>query len=155
MINYYNVTEKLHDFLIGLEDINSCIIGDLSLIDTKKQTMFPTSYVEVTNASPINGITRFTVTVACMDIIDIVKTGAIKDDNEWKGNDNKQNILNTMYACLEQLDQAIVKGSLADEGWELQGNMNATRFEDALGNLLTGWSVDFTVDVPNNIQNCV
>ena len=154
MINYYNVTEKLHDLLISFEDVNSCIVGDLSLIDTNKQTMFPTSYIEVTNATPINGVTRFNITVAAMDIIDIVKTSDVKDGDSWKGNDNKQNILNTMYAVLERLDAAITSGSLASEGWELQGNMQATRFEDSLGNLLTGWSVDFVVDVPNSIVNC-
>lgn len=152
MITYFDCTTHLREYLLTDVDINSVVIGDINAIDTNKQTMFPTSFIDVTLGTPKPGVATYNVTIAVMDIVDVYKEDVPKD--HWKGSDNRQYILNTMYAVLENLERYIRKGALSDIGWQIVGDMNVTPFEDRLGNLLVGWSADFTVDIPNTVQNC-
>ena len=83
MITYYDVTKRIYEHLINDPDVNTVILGDIDDIDIDKQTMFPTSLITATQATPINGIMRFNLTISCMDIIDHSKNNPIKGD--WKG----------------------------------------------------------------------
>lgn len=152
MITYYDVTKSLHDYLISDEDINRVLIGDVDQIDTDKQDIFPLAHILIGSVTPSFGVMQFSVTISTMDVIDINNDNPTKGD--WKGHDNKQNILNTMLAVLENLYREIDKGNLSDSGWELANNPTFEPFEDRFINLLTGWSATFTINIPNKIQNC-
>ena len=154
MIGYYDVTEKIYDHLINDKDINTVRVGDISLVDFDKQEIFPFSHILVGSAEFINGIIRFSVTVSCMDIVDKTKKDIREENEVFKGIDNKQDVLNTMLAVIENLDKELKQGDLRDDGWELQGNVSAEPFEDRFQNLVTGWSATFTIDIPNTVQNC-
>ena len=151
MIAYYELSKNIYDHLIADEDISTCVIGNADKIDTNKQTLFPLAHILIGSATPKGGTIEFAVTITCMDIIDIDKDDP---DFSWKGEDNKQYILNTMLAVLENLDKSLDRGALADLGWELLADPVATPFEDSYENLLTGWSMTFNVSIPNTVQNC-
>ena len=153
MITYYDVTKRIYEHLINDPDVNTVILGDIDDIDIDKQTMFPTSLITPTQATPINGIMRFNLTISCMDIIDHSKNNPIKGD--WKGYSNQQDIWNTQLAVLENLWRSVIKGDLQDEGIDIQGDPTFEPFKDRLGNLLVGWTGSFVLDIPNTVQNCV
>lgn len=155
MIAYYKLVEDLNDTLIADEDINTVTVGLLSHTDLIKQTIFPMANVFINTAQRINGVIRFNLTVTVMDIVDINNDNPTKDAETWKGYDNKQDIYNTMYGVIENLDRAIDRGVLYDEGYEVQGNLVASPFEDFDTNLLVGWSTSIDLDIPNTVQNCV
>jgi hypothetical protein len=155
MIAYYEFTKDLRDFLQADADINSVKIGDIDEVDIKKQTIFPFANILITNAEFIEGMVRFDVEVAVMDVVDIRKDNedVLPADERWKGQDNKQDVLNTMLSVIERLKKHISKGTLQGEGYELQSH-GATPFEARFENLLTGWNATMVVDIPNNVQNC-
>ena len=152
MIAYYEITKGIYDHLKADPDINTVVIGSLDKIDINKQSLFPLGHILVGSAQFINGVVRFTLTVSCMDIVDIVKDDLPKDDEQWKGLDNRHDIANTMLNVIEGLDRSIKKGSL-QATYELQ-SMTAEPFEDRFDNLLTGWSATFVIDIYNSVQNC-
>lgn len=151
MISYYTLTKQLYNHLISDEDINTVVIGGLDDVDIDKQTLFPLGHILVTQATPLNGFVRFNVAVSCMDIIDLNNNDTT---NDWEGEDNKQQMLNTMLAVCENTIRNIRKGSMLDAGFELIGTPTCTPFEDRFSNLLTGWTLGLTIDVPLTVQNC-
>ena len=152
MIAYYDLTKQLYDYLQADEDINTVLIGNIDEIDTNKKTLFPLAHILIGAVTPFSGFLRFSVTISTMDILDLNNDDPIKGD--WKGNDNKQNLLNTMLAVQENLVRYIQKGAMFESGYFLEGQPTITPFEDRFENLLTGWSMTLTIDVPNTVQKC-
>lgn len=155
MITYYDITNGIREFLQNDEDINYVNIGGLDDTDIDKQRIFPMANILVTFAEFINGVVRFTVEVSVMDVVDIRKDNkdALPPDERWKGQDNKQDILNAMLSVIERLERHIRKGELSKQAYSLESN-SAEPFEVRFENLLTGWTSDLVIDVPNNVQNC-
>jgi len=154
MIGFYDITENVYDHLIADPNINSVKIGDISEVDMNKQDMFPFAHILVSGAEFLHAVVRFTITVSCMDIVDITKNDLRDETEKEKGIDNKQDVLNSMLAVLENLDRSLLQGALFELDYELQGSATAEPFEDRFDNLVTGWSGSFTIDVPNTIQDC-
>lgn len=153
MIAYLELTEALKSHLLSDEDINHVVIGDISQIDIKKQTMFPLGHLLIGSAGFVRGVVNFSVTVSVMDIVDINKEDPITGQEEWRT--NKEYVKNTMLAVLENLHKEITNGDLGGAAWEFVGDSTAEPFEDRFENLLTGWSMTFDVVIPNTVQNCV
>jgi len=156
MIAYYEVTESIYNHLISDNDVNTVKIGveQINDVDLNKQEIYPLSHIFTSGAEFVNGVVRFTVTVSVIDMVDITKKD-LRDENEpYKGIDNEQDVLNSTLAVLENLDKSLRNGDLQDLGFELQGTSSAQRVRDTFPNLAIGWTVDFVIDVPNNIQNC-
>ena len=154
MIGYYELTEKIYSHLRSDEDINTVKIGSIDSVDEMKQIIYPFAHILTTSANFINGVIRFTVTISCMDVINVTKEDLREQNEKLKGIDNKQDILNTMLAVVENLNRELIKGDLQDDRWELQGDITAEPFEDRFIDLVTGWSATFTIDIPNTVQNC-
>ncbi len=152
MIAYLDLVENIKTTLLADEDINTVTIGDPDIIDTNKQTMFPLGHLMIGTSNFINGMVRFSITVYTMDIVDIVKDNPTKGEEEFQT--NKVYVQNTMLAVLENLNKNLNNGTLQEAGWEIIGTPTAEPFEDRFENLLTGWAMTFTVDVPNTVQNC-
>jgi len=154
MITYYRVTELISEHLKADRDVNTVVIGNLDKVDLNKQTIFPFSHILVNSSNTLNGVVQYNLTVSCMDIVDVTKKDIRDEEDKIKGLDNKQDVLNTQHAVLENLETSIVKGSLQDFGMELIGELTKEPFEDRFRNLLTGWSGTFTVSMPNEVQGC-
>ena len=154
MIGFYDITENVYAHLMNDPNVNTVRIGDISDVDMNKQEIFPFAHMLVGPAEFLGSVVRFTLTISCMDIVDINK-GDIRDETEpFKGLTNKQDVLNSMLAVLENLDRSFLQGALFDLDYELQGTASAEPFEDRFENLVTGWSGTFIVDVPNTVQVC-
>jgi len=154
MIAYYRITELLKDHLLADNDMNTVKIDDLDEADLNKQTIFPLSLLQVNQAETIEGVIQFNVTVYCMDAVDVTKKDLRDENEQFKGIDNKQDVLNTMLAVLENLETSLRKGTLQESGLELLEPMVKEPFEDRFPNLVTGWSSNFDVMMPNEIQGC-
>jgi len=155
MIAYYEVTEGLYNHLKADVDINTVKIGgNITDVNFNKQEIYPFGHLLISSCEFINGVVRFSLTVSVIDIVDKTKKD-IRDENEkFKGIDNEQDVLNTMLAVLENLNRELKKGTFEDDGWELIGSTVAERVQEQFQDLAIGWQTTFTVDVPNNVQNC-
>jgi hypothetical protein len=156
MIAYYQLAESLATHLQNDTEINTVMIGGIDTVDLNKRSIFGMAHIGFTTASFLGGVVRFVVSITVMDLVDEDKLGDEKTPHaeRWKGNDNKQDVLNNMLAVIERLDKAIKNDTLTHTGLMIVGDEVAEPFEDRFENLLTGWTKTFTIDMPNNVQNC-
>lgn len=150
MRGFYNITTAIKDHLQANTHINTVTLKTLNEVDLNKRTIFPLAHILVGGATFLDNIIQFEVTVSCMDIVDVSKLNVKDTEEPFFGNDNKQDILNTMLTVVNGLNLALKKGDLADDLYFLNGTATADPFEDRFENLLAGWSIVFTIDIPND-----
>jgi len=154
MKGFYEITTAIKNYLDTSDHINTVTLKTLEEVDLNKRTIFPLAHILVGNANFLDNIIQMEITVSCMDIVNVSKLD-VKDTNEpFFGNDDKQDILNTMLSVVNGLNLSLKKGTLANDLYYLNGNGSADPFEDSYENLLAGWSLTFTVDIPNTQSIC-
>lgn len=154
MNGFYNITTAIHDFLVDNTSINVVTMERLQEGDLNKQTIFPLANIIVGDAVFNDNVISFDVVVACMDIVDSTKENKKDQTKPFFGANNRQDILNAMLADINALQISLKKGTLNNDLFQITGTPNASPFEDRYDNVLTGWALDFTVDIPNTISIC-
>lgn len=150
MRGFYEITTAIKNHLQANAHINTVMLKTPSDADLNKSTIFPLAHILVGDASFPDNTIQFQVTVSCMDIVDITKLNVKDTEEPFFGNDNTQDILNTMLTVVNGLNLSLKKGGLADQLYFVNGTPVAAPFEDKLENLLVGWSIVFTIDIPND-----
>ena len=154
MKGFYEITTAIKNYLDTSDHINTVTLKTLEEVDLNKRTIFPLAHILVGNANFLDNIIQMEITVSCMDIVNVSKLDVKDTDEPFFGNDDKQDILNTMLSVVNGLNLSLKKGTLADDLYYLNGNGSADPFEDSYENLLAGWSLTFTVDIPNTQSIC-
>jgi hypothetical protein len=151
MKGFYNLTSKIEQTLLEDDFCKTVIYGNGSKIDLKKQTIFPLANFVITNAVLNGSIWTFTIELSCADIIDISKEDVV---NDFVGNDNEQDVLNTQAAVISRLLERLRRGDLRDELYQLNGSPSMQPFTGTLEMLLAGWTCTFDVDIANDMTIC-
>jgi hypothetical protein len=151
MRGFYNLTSKIEESLLQDDFCKTVIYGDSSKVDLKKQSLFPLANFVITNAVLNGSIWTFSIELSCADIVDISKDDVIDD---FVGNDNEQDVLNTQAAVIGRLMERLRRGDLRDEMYQLNGNPSMQPFTGKLEMLLAGWTVTFDVDIANTMTIC-
>ena len=151
MKGFYNLTDTLKDALNEDVFVNTVTYGDIFKVDLKKQTIFPLSHFIVNNGTYNGNIWTFNVSLICMDIVDYSKED---DQDDFVGNDNEQDVLNTQLAVVNRLLERLRRGDLRDNLYQLNGSPSVEAFTDRFDNLLAGWTVTFDVDIINDMTIC-
>jgi hypothetical protein len=71
MSKVYTVLETIKDELASHDFVNTVTQGSIDDIDLVKRAMFPLSHIMINNATIEDHVWRFSITVSCMDIVDI------------------------------------------------------------------------------------
>ena len=159
---FYLATEKIRDFLLSLDNVNTVTFGDIREIDLNKQTMFPLAHVMVDSVALATGTMTFSITVLAMDVVHVNK-GGIQNminppseltDNTFYGLDNEQDVLNSMLVVVNLLNQSLTRSQLRTDKFELIGQGTCEPFTDRFENKLAGWAYTFTAFVENDINIC-
>jgi len=149
MKEYYNLIDNIHTYLEGNNNINTVTYGDIFDVDLAKQTLFPLAHIIVNDATFNDHFISFSLNIICMDVVD-----EFKDDKQTRnpiyGNDNKQDILNTMLSVVNGLQTSLRRGGMNENNYEINDSPTATQFEDRFENLLAGWSLTLNIEIPNN-----
>lgn len=148
---YYNILDKIKAELIQDNFVNTVTQGDIFDIDLSKQTIFPLSHIIVNNATRNEGIFTFSLSVIVMDIVDISDEETV--DN-FLGNDNEQDVLNTQLAVGARLIEMLDRGDLRNDNYALSGTPSFEPFTERFENYLAGWTVSFDIDIPNDMTIC-
>jgi hypothetical protein len=151
MKGFYQVTQVIKDQLLSDVNVNTVTTGDITRIDTSKQTMFPLSHMIVNNVGNEDNILRFSLSVLAMDVVNISKEEVV---DIFLGNNNEQDILNTQLAVLNKLVQVLRGGTLHTDLYQLDGTPNFEPFYDRFENEMAGWALTFDVIIPNDISIC-
>ena len=154
MQGFYNLTEKIRQTLQLDAYVNTVTYGDLFDVDLNKQTIFPLSHFMVNNATMQSNVWNFQISLLCMDIVDESKNFAEGIPNEFRGNNNEQDVLNTQFAVANRLLELLLRGDLYVEKYQLDGNPSLEPFVDRFENKLAGWTVTFNILIPNDMTIC-
>ena len=151
MKGFYQVTQVIKDQLLADVNVNTVTTGDITRIDTSKQTMFPLSHLIVNNVGNEDNILRFSLSVLAMDVVNISKEEVV---DIFIGNNNEQDILNTQLAVLNKLVQVLRGGTLHQDLYQLDGSPSFEPFYDRFEAEVAGWALSFDVIIPNDISIC-
>ena len=151
MQGYYNVTTALKNQLELDEFVNTVTLGDIFKVDLSKQTIFPLSHIMVNNATYLNNVWQFNLSVLCMDIVDISKE---ETTDLFLGNDNEQDVLNTQLAVINRVLEMLRRGDMYNDLFELTGSPTCEPFVDRFENKIAGWTVTFDVQIANTMTIC-
>jgi len=148
---YYQITKTLRDTLLDDVNVNTVTTGDISDVDLSKQTIFPLAHIIVNSAQFNTNHWRLSVSVLCMDIVDVSKD---ETTDIFTGNTNEQDVLNTQLAVLNLLLSKLSRGTLYTDKYQVDGTPSCEPFVDRFEHLLTGWSCTFDVLIQNDIDIC-
>jgi len=151
MKGFYQVTEAIKNQLLADVNVNTVTSGDITRIDTSKQTIFPLSHLMVNNVTNEDNVLRFSLSVLAMDIVNVSQEPVV---DVFTGNNNEQDILNTQLAVLNKLVQVLRGGDLHQNKYQLDGSPSFEPFYDRFENEMAGWALTFDVLVNNDIDIC-
>lgn len=148
---FYNLTDKLKEELIKDPFVNTVTYGNIFEVDLNKQTIFPLSHFIVNNVVDRGQTLLFNISLLCMDLVD-----ESKDDitDNFLGNDNEQDVLNTQLAVANRIGAMLKRGDLYSTKYQLDGDVSLEPFVDRFDNKVAGWTATFNVVIPNEITIC-
>lgn len=147
---YYNVLDKIKTTLELDDFVNTVTQGNIFDIDLKKQTIFPLSHIMVESGTIADRTINFSISVVCMDIVD--KSSELTT-NDFRGNDNEQDVLNTQLAVAVRLSTLLKRGEDTNL-YQIVGEPNLEPFTERFENYLAGWVVTFEIQLPNTMTVC-
>jgi len=115
---FYELTDKIKDTLIAEPFVNTVSYGSLDDIDLNKTTIFPLSHIIVNNATVNSNFITFNISVLSMDVVDESKS---ETTDNFIGNDNEQDILNTQLAIQNRLIALLQRGTLYQDKYQVEG----------------------------------
>ena len=151
MTGFYDLTQKIKDTLQAEPFVNTVTYGSLDDVDLNKQTIFPLSHIIVNNCNVDSGVLTFNISVLAMDIVDESK---LETTDNFVGNDNEQDVLNTQLAILNRLIALLQRGTLYTDKYQVEGTIGCEPFVDRFENKLAGWVATFDVIIQNDMTIC-
>jgi hypothetical protein len=147
---FYNILDTVKTQLEDDPIVTTVTTGDIFDIDLNKKTLFPLSHISVNQATLEGAAWRFNITVYAIDILDFSK----ENSDSFKGNDNEHDIWNTQLAVLSRMLEALRRGDLFKDLYQLDGNPVCEPFTERFENNLAGWACTFDVIIKNDMSIC-
>lgn len=148
---YYEILTKLQTELNNDPLINTVSEGDIFSIDISKQSIYPLCHLMVNSATFVDNVIQYNISIMAMDIVDISKD---ETTDNFRGNDNEQDILNTQISVLNRLYEKLRRGNLYDDNYQVEGSPNVEPFIDRFENKLAGWTMTVNINTPNTMTVC-
>ena len=152
MTHVYDILDVLRDELRSNPSVNTVTYGDITDLDLDKTTMFPLSHLLIDNASYGERTITFSIRVLCADIIDYNQQENQYD--EFYGNDNLHDVMNTQFQVINSLISKLMRGDLFKSKYRVTSTPTAEPFKEKYGNVLAGWTTILEIEVPNGISIC-
>ena len=145
---FYQATETIKNALLNDVNVNTVTTGDISDVDLQKQTIFPLSHILINSISQEDGVLRFNMSVLAMDIVHQSKTITV---DQFEGNNDLQDILNTQMSVSNKLIQLMRGGTLFQDMYQVQGDATFEFFTERFENELAGVTATFNIIIYNFI----
>jgi len=144
----YQILDKIKDKLRTSPNIQTVSFGDIMEVDLNKTTLYPLAHIGMGDVSLQDHKIELTINLLLLDIVDDNRDPSTED--EFYGNSNLQDILNTLLAEANILISDLRRGSSFDELYQVDTDITARPFLDRFENQLAGWGVDLVISFPNN-----
>ena len=153
MNNFYNLIDTIKQLLSSSEFNNKVTFGDITEIDLGKLTNFPLVHMIIDQAVINERTIDYTLRIVAADIVDLLKEDV--PNNDYYGNNNMQDILNTQMSVLTRLINQLRRLDLVDNNYlRVEGGVTATPFLDRFENELAGWEATMVITGKNDISIC-
>ena len=152
MTQFYDILDKIKEELRLNPNVFSVTYGDITKVDLDKTTIFPLSHLNISNATIGEHTISFTLQLLCVDIVDYNKE--VNPDDEFYGNDNMQDILNTQLQVVNDIVSKLRRGDLFTDRLQIVEDVSVQPFMDRFENELAGWGADIIIEMPNDISIC-
>ncbi len=143
MIAYSELLRYIKSLAETEEYVNTSTMGEE--IDLNKSNIFPLFNIDITGASfPSNRTVSFDVTMVCLDVRSINNEDTTdkfyNNDNEIDNHNATISVLNNIWV---KMHRDFAKNNITASD---APRLEQITFSDK--NLLDGWSIDFTVEMP-------
>jgi len=142
---FYDVVDKIKEILLEDDNMNTVTYGDITKVATEKTTIYPLGHMNVNSATVKSNIFTFSITVACMDIID--QSNIDKESNEM-------DVLNTQFAVVSRLMMKLSRYNLRNQGYQIVGEPTLEQFNHRFEDDVAGWDSTFEVNVIQDMSVC-
>ena len=153
MKQVYDILDVLRYELRNNPSVNTVSYGDITDLDLDKTTMFPLSHLLIDSASYGERTVTFRIKILCADIVDYNQHPS--DFDEFYGNDNLHDVMNTQFQVINSLIMKMRRGSLFNSKYQVTSTPSAEPFKEKYGNVLAGWATEVEIEVPNSIAICI
>lgn len=147
---YFDLVDKLKQHLDADPIVNTTSKGDIFKIDLSKNSIFPICHILVNSVTLEGQVTRYSVSVIAMDLVDFSKT----EGDAYEGNNNEAYVLNTQLQVLSRLSEMLRRGELMHDGFHLDGSPRCEPFTDRFENVVAGWTLSCDILTFNNMSVC-
>jgi hypothetical protein len=153
MNTFYNLIDSIKEKIEQSDFNNQVTFGDITEVDLGKLTNFPLAHIMVDSATIEDRTISYGVKLLVCDVVDVNKEYAT--DNQFLGNSNVQDILNTQFSVLNGLVAMLKRLDLVDNNFlRIDSTVSATPFRDRFENELAGWETDLTIVSKNDVSIC-
>ena len=153
MNNFYNLIDTIKQLLSSSEFNNKVTFGEITEVDLGKLTNFPLIHMIIDEAVINERTIDYTLRIIAADVVDLIKED--RPNNDYYGNSNVQDILNTQMGVLTRLVNQLRRLDLIDNNYlKVEGGVNANPFLDRFENELAGWEATIVVTGRNDISIC-
>jgi hypothetical protein len=149
--SYYLIMSKLEEELLASPFVKTVTFGDISQVDLRKQTIYPLSHIIMNNVVQGGQVLTYNLTILLMDIIDINKAPVV---DQFTGNTDEMDILNTQLAVGNKLVEQMRSGALFNDMYQVITDVTFDPFYDRFENELVGWSMNVSIVVEYDIYIC-
>ena len=151
MKNFYSITTTIEEQLLSDPHVNTVTLGDISDVDTYKQSLFPLAHILINNVDIQENILVFNITILFMDIVNVSKN---ETEDRFRGNNDLHDKLNTQLIVASRLCDFLRKGDISRNNYRLVESPNAEPFTDRFENEVAGWALTMDIEIPNETQIC-
>tara|TARA_R100001463_G_scaffold36532_3_gene78818 strand:- start:603 stop:1076 length:474 start_codon:yes stop_codon:yes gene_type:complete len=149
--SYYLIMSKLEEELLKSPFVKTVTFGDISQVDLRKQTIFPLSHIIMNNVVQSGQVMTYNMTILLMDIIDVNKAVVV---DQFTGNTDEMDILNTQLGVGNRLVEQMRSGTLFNDMYQISTDVTFEPFFDRFENELVGFAMNVNITVENDIYIC-
>lgn len=154
MTTIYDVIAEIKTFLRDHPIVNEVTFGDITEVNLNKTNIFPLTHFFLGNTVITRNTMRSTLTMLFVDIVDYTKEFNANDAGNRQDDSNLVDVYNTQLQIANALISHLNRGDLYTQSFQLVGEPTLEPFKDRFENELAGWSVDITIEMPNNFSVC-
>lgn len=143
-MNFYELIDLLKELIEENSFTNKITFGDISDVDLNKDTTFPLLHIMLEEAVIQEKTIDYRLNIIAADVVDIIDQDLGVED--FYGNDNTQDILNTQLTVVTELINALRKLDLVANNYSrIEDAATATPFRDRFENEIAGWETSITL----------
>ena len=147
---YFDLIDKLKGHMDTDPIIKTTTKGDIFKVDLSKQSIFPLCHIIVNDATLNENVISYSISIIAMDIVDFSK----EEGDAFNGNNNEDYVLNTMLQVLTRAYEMLRRGDLHTDLFQVDGTPTCEPFTDRFENVVAGWTMNLTINVPNDMSIC-